>query len=80
MIKDRYQNDFRNFILIAPHHGGAAGNIKESMNTIFSRVIISVGANNTYGHPIKEVIESFKNKTIIECTCNNNGQDIPINL
>lgn len=80
IMKNKYPNDSRNLILIVPHHGGAAGTIDTSQNSKFSRAIISVGANNTYRHPIKEVIKSFKNKTIIECTCNNNGQDIPINL
>lgn len=44
-------------VLKVPHHGGAT-----SLETLFRAVapavaIVSVGANNTYGHPVPEVLE-----------------------
>jgi len=44
----------------AAHHGARTGDTPEIMATLRpTKVVISVGANNTYGHPARQALESY---------------------
>lgn len=48
-----------------PHHGSKTGLNSEILNEVRPRLaVISVGKNNKYGHPSKEVIEILRNREI----------------
>ena len=52
-------------VLKVGHHGSKTSSSKEFMNEINPKYsIISVGKNNRYGHPNKEVLENLKNSKI----------------
>ena len=52
-------------VLKAGHHGSKTSSSKEFIDTINPKYsIISVGKNNRYGHPNKEVLESLKESKI----------------
>ena len=52
-------------ILKVGHHGSKTSSGKEFIESIKPKYsIISVGKNNRYGHPNKEVLEIFKNSKI----------------
>ena len=55
-----------NHILIAPHHGGENAPKHRVYSTPTTDVIISVGANNNYGHPSKYRL------SYLSMLCNNN--------
>ena len=55
-----------NHILIAPHHGGENAPKHRVYSTPTTDVIISVGANNNYGHPSKHML------SYLSMLCNNN--------
>ena len=47
------------------HHGSKTSSSKEFINEINPKYsIISVGKNNRYGHPNKEVLENLENSKI----------------
>ena len=52
-------------VLKVGHHGSKTSSCKEFINEINPRYsIISVGKNNRYGHPNKEVLDVLKNSKI----------------
>ena len=52
-------------ILKVGHHGSKTSSSKEFLNQISPKYsIISVGKNNRYGHPNKEVLENLNNSKI----------------
>ena len=52
-------------VLKVGHHGSKTSSSKEFINEINPKYsIISVGKNNRYGHPNKEVLENLKNSKI----------------
>ena len=52
-------------VLKVGHHGSKTSSSKEFINEINSKYsIISVGKNNRYGHPNKEVLENLNNSKI----------------
>lgn len=55
-------NDFRHFFVV-PHHGGEfdgnKGKLKIPKPLVASEAIISVGANNNYGHPASSTIKKL---------------------
>ena len=52
-------------VLKVGHHGSKTSSSKEFLNEINPKYsIISVGKNNRYGHPNKEVLENLENSTI----------------
>ena len=52
-------------VLKVGHHGSRTSSSKEFINEIHTKYsIISVGKNNRYGHPNKEVLESLKDSKI----------------
>ena len=54
-------------ILKVGHHGSKTSSSKEFINEINPKYsIISVGKNNRYGHPNKEVLENLENSKIYE--------------
>lgn len=58
-----------------PHHGSKTGISQELINQIHPKTaIISVGKNNKYGHPYKEVIEILRNKDIKILRTDQNGE------
>ena len=47
------------------HHGSKTSSSKEFINDINPKYsVISVGKNNRYGHPNKEVLDNLKNSKI----------------
>lgn len=60
-----YQNEFAKglannaHVLIAPHHGGANEAQYRLYNHPCTQVVISVGHNNSYGHPNKVMLDYF---------------------
>ena len=52
-------------VLKVGHHGSKTSSSKELINSINPKYsIISVGKNNRYGHPNKEVLETLKDTKI----------------
>ena len=52
-------------VLKVGHHGSKTSSSKEFINEIDPKYnIISVGKNNRYGHPNKEVLENLENSKI----------------
>lgn len=52
-------------VLKVGHHGSKTSSSKEFINNINPKYsVISVGKNNRYGHPNKEVIDSLENSII----------------
>ena len=52
-------------VLKVGHHGSKTSSSKEFINVINPKyIIISVGKNNSYGHPNKEVLENLENSKI----------------
>ena len=52
-------------VLKVGHHGSKTSSSKEFINVINPKYsIISVGKNNSYGHPNKEVLENLENSKI----------------
>ena len=51
--------------LKVPHHGSKNGLTKELLETIKPEVaVISVGKNNSYGHPHEETLKLLRDKDI----------------
>lgn len=60
-------------ILKVGHHGSSTSTSQEFINQIKPQYsIISVGANNRYGHPQNEVLSVLKNSTIYRTDINGN--------
>lgn len=61
------RNDIFNIdILKIPHHGSAHGLTKNFLELAYPKAaVISVGKNNSYGHPAKAVLDMLKAKNII---------------
>lgn len=58
-----------------PHHGSKTGINQELIDQIHPKLaVISVGKNNKYGHPSKEVIEILRNKEIKILRTDQNGE------
>jgi competence protein ComEC len=52
-------------VLKVAHHGSATSTISDFLSVAKPRIaVISVGANNSFGHPDKEVLERLKNTTV----------------
>lgn len=66
IIKTNYIGFIKNINLIKiPHHGSKNGLTKKFLEIINPQAaVISVGKNNSYGHPAKEVLEMLKAKKI----------------
>jgi len=66
IINNPYSPFIRNInILKIPHHGSKNGLTKKFLSLINPVIaVISVGKNNAYGHPVKEVLEMLKAKNI----------------
>ena len=64
-------------VLKVGHHGSKTSSSEEFINEINPKYsIISVGKNNRYGHPNKEVLDNLKDTKIYRtdqvCVCKNN--------
>jgi len=66
ITRTNYVNFIRNINLIKiPHHGSKNGLTKKFLEIINPTIaVISVGKNNSYSHPAKEVLEMLKAKKI----------------
>jgi competence protein ComEC len=62
IVKTNYVDFIKNITLIkVPHHGSKNGLTKKFLSLINPAIaVISVGKNNAYGHPAKEVLEMLK--------------------
>ncbi len=62
LVSNKKHNDFpATDILKVPHHGSKNGLTKNFLHLANPRVaVISVGKNNSYGHPAKKVLEMLK--------------------
>ena len=83
-ILEKYNIEDINFLKVG-HHGSKTSSSEEFINEINPKYsIISVGKNNRYGHPNKEVLENLKESKIyrtdeggsIEIKLNKNGYKI----
>ena len=54
------ENISKPHVLIVPHHGGFCGKTSLRVYNPIDTAIISVGRNNSYGHPSKDVINYLK--------------------
>lgn len=67
-------------ILKIPHHGSKNGLTRKFLDLADPRlVVISVGKNNSYGHPSKEVLDMLKAKNIVIKRTDEEG-DVVFNL
>jgi len=58
----RYGNQLKSDILVAGHHGSKTSSAEEFLKAVSPKYfVISVGKNNSYGHPNDEVLERAKN-------------------
>lgn len=58
-----------------PHHGSKTGISQELIDQINPKLaVISVGKNNKYGHPSKEVIEILKSREVRTLRTDQNGE------
>jgi len=66
IVRTNYIDFIKNITLIkVPHHGSKNGLTKNFLSISNPKIaVISVGKNNTYGHPVKEVLEMLKAKNI----------------
>ena len=85
-ILDKYYIRDVDFLKVG-HHGSSTSSSKEFITTINPRYsLISVGKNNSYGHPNKNVLDNLSNSTIyrtdisgsIKVIINKNGYKIKI--
>ena len=83
-ILDKYYIRDVDFLKVG-HHGSKTSSSKEFITTINPRYsLISVGKNNSYGHPNKNVLDNLSNSTIyrtdisgsIKVIINRNGYKI----
>lgn len=64
MQKEFKTNGYKPLILIVPHHGGSCGKNSLKKNYPIDLAIISVGAENVYGHPNNDILDYLNNNTI----------------
>lgn len=57
------------------HHGSKTSNTEDFLNAVDPEwIVISSGLNNSYGHPHKEVVETFENQNVPTYNTCNNGR------
>lgn len=62
----QYQSKIRSDILKIPHHGSKNGLTVEFLDLAGTTYgVISVGKNNSYGHPTKEVLDMLKAQSVM---------------
>jgi beta-lactamase superfamily II metal-dependent hydrolase len=62
-------------VLKVPHHGSKTGMSDYFLSQISPRLaIISVGANNRYGHPAKSALDLLKNHNVKTLRTDQNGE------
>ena len=66
IVRTNYIDFIKNINLLKiPHHGSKNGLTKNFLSISNPKIaVISVGKNNAYGHPVKEVLEMLKAKNI----------------
>lgn len=67
-ISDKYQNEddkpFKIDLMKMPHHGAYTGTLYRFLRTFMpDSVVISVGADNQYGHPKEKTLDLLNSKT-----------------
>lgn len=64
-VISKYSN-LKSDVLKIGHHGSSTSSSLEFLQAVNPKIcVISVGKNNTYGHPTKETLEKIKNTTIL---------------
>ena len=58
----------RGHVLVAPHHGGDYGAKNRLYSSPCDNIVISVGANNGYGHPQLDMLRYLGRLGIVEQT------------
>jgi len=60
-------NEYKNHILISPHHGGDYGTKHRTYDLPCNDIAISVSINNIYGHPQKNMLKYLKQRgTVVQ--------------
>ena len=63
-VISRYSN-LKSDVLKVGHHGSSTSSSLEFLKAVNPKIsVISVGKNNTYGHPTKDTLEKLKSTTI----------------
>lgn len=65
-------------VLVAPHHGGDYGASFRHYSSPCNDIAISVGANNSYGHPQKDMLRYLRSLGDVKRT--NEDGDIEVML
>jgi len=61
----KMKHNLRSDVLKVSHHGAEDSNSEEFIDEVMPKIaVLSVGENNRYGHPSKEIIERFKIKEV----------------
>ena len=61
------KNEYKNHILISPHHGGDYGTKYRTYDLPCNDIAISVSINNIYGHPQKNMLKYLKQRgTVVQ--------------
>lgn len=70
-VISKYSN-LKSDVLKIGHHGSSTSSSLEFLKAVNPKIsIISVGKNNTYGHPTKETLEKLKDTTLFRTDKNN---------
>lgn len=62
-LLERLPEGLRADVLLAPHHGSKSSSMAEFLDAVgASRVVISVGHRNRFGHPAPEVLARYRER------------------
>lgn len=65
MLIDAGTNDTEDKLVQMIHHGSTTSTTEEFLELVNPEIaVISVGKENTYGHPEKKILDRLKNKNI----------------
>ena len=68
-------NILNSLILKSPHHGSKTSSSEKFIKAVNPKVIlIGVGKDNKFGHPNKEVLDTYKNQNIKIYRTDENGE------
>lgn len=76
-ILEEYKNSniLNSLILKSPHHGSKTSSSEEFIKAVNPKVVlIGVGKDNKFGHPNKEVLDTYKNQNIKIYRTDENGE------
>ena len=76
-ILEEYKNSniLNSLILKSPHHGAKTSSTENFIKKVNPKaVLIGVGKDNKFGHPSKEVLDTYKNQNIKIYRTDENGE------